>query len=230
MKGKTVIVTGGFGALGRAVAQNAAARGATVVAVDRVAEPAGLAQQIGAGASLIGGVDLTDLGATAKAFETAKARTGRLDVLINIAGGFRWQTLADGDLANWDRLYEMNVKTAATACKAALPYLQSSGDGRIVNVGAFAATRAGAGMGAYAASKAGVAKLTESLAEELKGKVTVNAVLPSIIDTPANRADMPDADYSKWVAPGDLTAVILFLASHEAKAVTGALIPVLGQM
>jgi NAD(P)-dependent dehydrogenase (short-subunit alcohol dehydrogenase family) len=230
MKGRTVVVTGGFGALGRAVAEAAARRGATAVAIDRVAEPAGLAAQIGAGAILLGGVDLTDLASTAKAFETVKSRTGGLDALINIAGGFRWQTLADGDLEVWDQLYRMNVKTAATACKAALAHLIASGAGRIVNVGAFAASRAGAGMGAYTASKAGVAKLTESLAEELKGKVTVNAVLPSMIDTPANRADMPDADFSKWVAPADLAAVILFLASAEAKAVTGALVPVLGQV
>jgi NAD(P)-dependent dehydrogenase (short-subunit alcohol dehydrogenase family) len=226
MKGKTIIVTGGFGALGRAVAQAAAARGAKVVAVDVAPEPAGVSGDIIA----IGGVNLTDFSSTSKAFETAKARTGRIDGLVNIAGGFSWQTLADGDLAVWDKLYEMNVKTAATACKACLPHLIASGSGRIVNVSAFASTRAGAGMGAYAASKAGVSKLTESLAEELKGKVTVNAVLPSIIDTPANRKDMPDADFSKWVAPADLAAVILFLASGEAKAVTGALIPVLGQV
>ena len=230
MHGRTVVVTGGFGALGRAVAQAAARRGATTVAVDRVSEPTGFKDLIGPGSLALGGVDLVDLSATAKAFETVVAQTGRLDVLINIAGGFRWQTLADGDLAVWDQLYQMNVRTAATACKAALPYLPENGDGRIVNVGAFAASRAGAGMGAYTASKAGVAKLTESLAEELKGKVTVNAVLPSIIDTPTNRADMPDADFSKWVSPGDLAAVILFLASAEAKAVTGALIPVLGRV
>lgn len=230
MDGRTVVVTGGFGALGRAVARAAAERGATSVAVDYVSEPSGLAQSLGSRVIALGGVDLTDINATARAFETVKARTGRLDALINIAGGFRWQTLADGDLAVWDQLYHMNVRTAATACKAALPHLPANGEGRIVNIGAFAATRAGAGMGAYTASKAGVAKLTESLAEELKGKVTVNAVLPSIIDTPANRADMPTADFSKWVSPTDLAAVILFLISPEAKAVTGALIPVLGQV
>jgi NAD(P)-dependent dehydrogenase (short-subunit alcohol dehydrogenase family) len=228
MDGRTVVVTGGFGALGRAVAKAAAERGATAVAVDRISEPSGLAQSLGPRALALGGVDLADLSATAKAFESVKTRTGRLDALINIAGGFRWQTLADGDLAVWDQLYQMNVRTAATACKAALTYLPGNGEGRIVNVGAFAATRAGAGMGAYTASKAGVAKLTESLAEELKGKATVNAVLPSIIDTPANRAEMPAADFSKWVSPADLAAVILFLVSPEAKAVTGALIPVLG--
>jgi NAD(P)-dependent dehydrogenase (short-subunit alcohol dehydrogenase family) len=226
MKGKTIIVTGGFGALGRAVAEAAAARGAVAVAVDVTQAPAGLPREI----VPLGGVNLTDFDSTAKAFETAKTKTGRFDALINIAGGFRWQTLADGDLKTWDMLYEVNVKTAATACKAALPHLLASPEGRIVNVSAFAATRAAAGMGAYAASKAGVARLTESLAEELKGKVTVNAVMPSIIDTAVNRKDMPDADFSKWVAPADLAAVILFLASSEARAVTGALIPVLGQV
>jgi NAD(P)-dependent dehydrogenase (short-subunit alcohol dehydrogenase family) len=101
---------------------------------------------------------------------------------------------------------------------------------RVVNIGAASAINAGAGMGAYAAAKAGVHKLTESLAQELKGKVTVNAVLPSILDTPVNRADMPDADFGKWVQPKDLAAVILFLASPEAGAITGALIPVTGGM
>jgi NAD(P)-dependent dehydrogenase (short-subunit alcohol dehydrogenase family) len=158
----------------------------------------------------------------------AKAKTGRLDALLNIAGGFRWQTLEDGDLGVWDALYAINVKTAATACKAALPHLVASGDGAIVNVGAAGALKAAAGMGAYAASKGGVMRLTESLAEELKGRVRVNAVLPSIIDTPANRKDMADADVSKWVAPDDLAEVMLFLASPSAKAVTGALVPVTG--
>jgi len=122
------------------------------------------------------------------------------------------------------------VKTAANASRAALKLLRASPAGRIVNIGAAGAVKAAAGMGAYAAAKAGVHRLTESLAEELKADgVTVNAVLPSIIDTPANRADMPDADFSAWVAPADLAEVILFLASPAARALTGALIPVTGR-
>ncbi|QGZ96223.1 D-beta-hydroxybutyrate dehydrogenase [Terricaulis silvestris] len=224
MQGKTVVITGGGGVLGSAVGRVAEARGATVVLVDVTALPEGPGLRFGH-------VDLTNLASAKQAMDEAKAKTGRLDALLNIAGGFRWQTLEDGDLAGWDVLYNLNVKTAATACKAALPHLLASGDGRIVNVGAAGALKAAAGMGAYAASKAGVMRLTESLAEELKGRgVTVNAVLPSIIDTPANRKDMPDADFSKWVTPDDLAAVMLFLASAEARAITGALVPVVGQV
>ncbi|MEW6019792.1 MAG: SDR family oxidoreductase, partial [Pseudomonadota bacterium] len=127
--------------------------------------------------------------------------------------------------------YAMNVKTAANASRAALPWLRRSAAGRIVNVGAMGAIKSAAGMGAYGASKAGVHRLTESLAEELKGEgITVNAILPSIIDTPANRADMPDADFSAWVSPADLAKVMLFLASPDARAVTGALLPVTGRV
>ena len=125
----------------------------------------------------------------------------------------------------------MNVQTAANASRAATPYLRESAAGRIVNVGANAALKASLGMGPYAASKAGVHSLTESLAEELKADgVTVNAVLPSILDTPTNRADMPKADFASWVAPNELAAVMLFLASEAASAVTGALIPVTGRV
>jgi NAD(P)-dependent dehydrogenase (short-subunit alcohol dehydrogenase family) len=178
---------------------------------------------------LLGGVDLSSAEGARKAMADVKAKFGRLDALINIAGGFRWETVQGGDIATWDLLYAMNVKTTLNASKAAIPYLLESGAGRIVNVGANGAVKAAAGTGAYAASKAGVHRLTESLAEELKNRgVTVNAVLPSIIDTPANRADMPNAAFDRWVAPADLAAVILFLASDEAKAVTGALIPVTG--
>lgn len=221
MQGKTVVITGGGGALGAAVADVAAARGANVVLVD-VAP-----LQPGPGLRL-GNVDLADLASARRAMDEAKAKTGRLDALLNIAGGFRWQTLEDGDLEAWDKLYALNVRTAATACKAALSHLIASGEGAIVNVGAAAALKAGAGMGAYAASKSGVLRLTESLAEELKGRVRVNAVLPSIIDTPANRRDMPDADFAKWVRPADLADVMLYLAGDGAKAITGALVPVMG--
>jgi NAD(P)-dependent dehydrogenase (short-subunit alcohol dehydrogenase family) len=223
MKGKTVVVTGAGGALGAVVARKAAAQGADVVLIDAAPLPKGPGLRLGQ-------IDLTDFDAARRAMDEAKSATGRLDALLNIAGGFRWQTLADGDLSVWDMLYALNVKTAAVASKAALPHLLASGDGAIVNIGAAGAVKAAAGMGAYAASKAGVMRLTESLAEELKGRVRVNAVLPSIIDTPANRRDMPDADFSTWVKPDELAAVMLFLASPEAEAVTGALLPVTGRV
>lgn len=231
MTGRAIVVTGGFGALGRAVATAAARAGDRAAALDvATAAPEGLEAALGAGGLALGGVDLTD-GAKAKAaIDEAARRLGGIDALINIAGGFRWQTLEDGDPAAWDLLHAMNVTTAVNACRAALPHLKASPAGRIVNIGANAAIRAGAGMGAYAASKAGVHRLTESLAEELKGKATVNAVLPSIIDTPANRADMPKADFKSWVRPDELAAVILFLASEAAGGVTGALIPVTGRV
>jgi NAD(P)-dependent dehydrogenase (short-subunit alcohol dehydrogenase family) len=228
MKDKCVIVTGAFGALGQVVGGVLASRGAKVAAVDVApTPPAGLGASLGEGAVLLGGYDLVDPASASRAVEAAVQHFGRLDALINIAGGFAWETLADGDPATWDRLYAMNVKTCANMCRASLAHLERSG-GRIVNIGAGGAVKAAAGMGAYAAAKGGVHRLTEALAEELKGKVAVNAVLPSIIDTPANRRDMPDADASKWVAPEDLAEVIGFLASDAARAVTGALVAVNG--
>jgi NAD(P)-dependent dehydrogenase (short-subunit alcohol dehydrogenase family) len=230
MKGRTIVITGGFGALGRGVAAAAAQRGASVAALDiGAAAPASLAERTGPDALLLGGVDLSTAEGADKAMAAVKARFGRLDALVNIAGGFRWEKVEDGGAATWDAMFALNVKTALNASKAALPFLLASGAGRIVNVGALSAVKAAAGMGAYAASKSAVHRLTESLAEEMKNRgVTVNAVLPSIIDTPANRADMPTANFDHWVKPADLAAVILFLASEEARAVTGALLPVDG--
>jgi NAD(P)-dependent dehydrogenase (short-subunit alcohol dehydrogenase family) len=149
------------------------------------------------------------------------------DALVNIAGGFTWATLADGGVENWKRMYAMNAITAVTMTKAALATLRSRPGSRIINIGAGAAIQAAAGMGAYAASKAAVHRLTESLAAELaKDDITVNAILPAIIDTPTNRADMPGSDFSKWVQPLAIAEVILFLASPAARAINGALIPV----
>ncbi len=221
MQGKVVMVTGGFGALGRAVAKAAEDKGATVVRVDLAPAPAGAA------AHDLGGVDLADPRAAAQAVTATVERLGGLDVLVNVAGGFVWRTLEDGGPDVWEKMYRINVATAATMTKAALPELLKRPGASIVNIGAGAAAKAAAGMGAYAAAKSGVARLTESLAEELKGRdVTVNAVLPSIIDTPANRADMPNADFSEWVKPEALAEVILFLASPAARSISGALIPV----
>ncbi|HEX9168990.1 MAG TPA: SDR family NAD(P)-dependent oxidoreductase [Roseiarcus sp.] len=232
MRGKTIVVTGGFGALGRAVVEAAAARGASVAVLDHApGPPEGMSERLGPNALMIGGLDLSLADVATKAMADVRAKFGRLDALLNIAGGFRWENVEGGKDETWERMYALNLMTALNACRAALPYLIESGAGRIVNVGAQSALQAAAGFGPYAASKSAVHRLTESLAQELKLKgVTVNAVLPSIIDTPLNRREMPKADFDRWVAPADLAAVMLFLASDEAKAVTGALIPVTGRV
>ncbi|MET4683378.1 SDR family NAD(P)-dependent oxidoreductase [Brevundimonas faecalis] len=226
MSQRVTVITGASGVLGRAVADAALARGDLVAAIDFGAvERPDDAAWIG-----LGGVDLTDPAAAQAAMDAVAERFGRIDGLLNIAGGFVWQ-MTEGPLDGWNRMHRMNLETALNACRAALPHLSRVSQGRIVNVGAWGAVQARAGMGAYAASKASVHRLTESLAEETKGTgLTVNAVLPSIIDTPANRADMPDADAATWVRPAELAAVMLFLASDAASAVTGALVPVRGRV
>lgn len=227
LKHKTIVITGGFGALGAAVAQAASAAGARVALVDRATQPPAAL----AGLPCYGDVDLTDPASAEAAFSSIAETLGSIEGLVNVAGGFRWETVADGQLGTWDFLYSINVKTAVTATRAALPHLLKAGKGRIVSIGANGAVKAGMGMGAYAASKAGVAKLTEALAEELKDRgVTVNAVLPSIIDTAANRADMPDAEFDRWVRPEQIADAIVFLLSDRASAITGALIPVTGRV
>jgi NAD(P)-dependent dehydrogenase (short-subunit alcohol dehydrogenase family) len=229
---RKVLITGAYGALGAATARAFADSGARVALLNRGAQaPEGLLEACGPDAIALGGVDVGDLTQATAAVDSAHRQLGGLDVLVNIAGAFRWQTVAEGDPAIWDLLFATNLKTSLNCSRAALPYLLKSAAGRIVNVGANAALKAGSGMGAYGASKAAVHRLTESLAEELKkDAVTVNAVLPSIIDTPANRKDMPQADFSTWVTTQALANVILFLASPEAQAVTGALIPVTGRV
>jgi NAD(P)-dependent dehydrogenase (short-subunit alcohol dehydrogenase family) len=232
MRGKTIVVTGGFGALGRVVAEVAASRSASIAVLDHApSPPEGLAERLGPTALLIGGLDLSSADVATKAMGDVKAKFGRLDALLNIAGGFQWETVEGGKSESWESMYALNLITTLNACRAALPHLIETGAGRIVNVGAQSALHAASGFGPYAASKSAVHRLTEALAQELKLKgVTVNAVLPSTIDTAANRRDMPKADFSRWVAPADLAAVMLFLASDEAKAVTGALIPVTGRV
>lgn len=220
----TVAITGAAGTLGRAAVEVLGGAGWQVVGID-------LVEVSGHGVALaLGGVDLTSEAAMAATAARIGSEFGTLDGLVNIAGGFTWETIADGALETWDRLYAMNVKTTLVATRALLPLLRA-GKGAIVNVGAAASIKAATGMGAYAASKAGVARLTEALAEELKDDgVRVNAVLPSIIDTPLNRTDMPDARFDRWVTPAQLSNVVAFLLSPAASAVTGALIPVTGRV
>jgi NAD(P)-dependent dehydrogenase (short-subunit alcohol dehydrogenase family) len=225
---RKIIVTGAFGALGAVVSAATRSAGARVACIDFA--PPSKAPPAVAGCVLVGGVDLGSPAAATTALGSAAQQLGGLDGLVNIAGGFRWEKIADGDIATWDSMFNVNVRTAVNAVRAALP-LMSSTNARIVNIGAAGAIKAAAGMGAYAASKAGVAKLTESLADELKDRgVTVNAVLPSIIDTPVNRADMPTADFDRWVKPEQIADLIVFLLSDRSSAITGALIPITGRV
>ena len=228
---RSVIVTGAFGSLGIAVARHFRDQGAAVALLDHAQPPGRIATEFPPPHCVLGGIDLTRAASAGAAMETVRATLGSIDVLVNVAGGFRWQTLEQGDVEGWDEMFAINLKTAVVSTKAALPQLLESPAGRIINVGAGAAARpAAAGMGAYTASKAGVHKLTESLAQELKDRgITVNAVLPGTIDTPRNRADMPNADFTRWVQPEAIAAVIAFLASEQAAAVTGALLPVYGR-
>lgn len=220
------VITGASGILGQALVEAALARGDSVAGIDF-----GAIQRPDSEHFLgLSGVDLTAPDAAQAAIDKAAHHFGRIDNLLNAVGGFVWQ-MTDGPLESWDRMHRMNLVTVLNACRATLPHLQAQRRGHIVNVGALGALTAGAGLGAYAASKAGVHKLTEALAEETKAQgLCVNAVLPSIIDTPANRTDMPDADFSTWVQPAQLATIMLFLSSHDASSITGALLPVRGRV
>jgi NAD(P)-dependent dehydrogenase (short-subunit alcohol dehydrogenase family) len=227
LSGKVLVVTGADGALGQAAAATLSGYGAKLALITRSgADP----RTLPTGARHYGGIDLTLEPATRSAMEQVAKDAGRIDGLINIAGGFRWQQVNDG-IDSWDAMYKLNLRTAVLSCQAVLPYLLRSASGRIVNVGALGAQKASAGMGPYAASKAGVARLTEALADELKDRgITVNAILPSTLDTPKNRLDMPKADFKRWVTLSEAAEVIAFLVSDQASAVTGALIPVAGRV
>lgn len=229
LSGKKVAITGGFGFLGRSVGALLAAQGASVALLDKASVP--VERAVDGDVHWLGGIDLSQGDAARQAMAAAVAALGGLDALVNVAGGFRWETVEAGSIDTWDTMYQMNVRTTLLASQAALPHLLARGAGRIVNIGALASQQASTGMGAYAASKAGVSRLTEALAEELKDKgINVNAVLPSIIDTPVNRADMPGADATRWVQPTQLAQVVSFLLQDASAAVTGALIPVRGRV
>ena len=227
---RTVVITGAAGNLGRAVADAFAGRGANLVLVDLKNEA--LQRVFGAGDSrrLLAAANLLDQAQLDAMAMQAVERFGRIDVLANLAGGFRMgePVHATSD-TTWKFLLDINAGTLLHAVRAVVPRMLAQGGGRIVNVGAYAAQKGAAQMGAYIAAKSAVIRLTETLAAELRDKkINVNCVLPTIIDTPENRAAMPDADPSRWVAPADLASVIVFLASDDARAIHGAALPVTG--
>ncbi len=194
---------------GAAVANRLSRSGFGVAALD-------IAEHIpGDFALSIGAVDLGDPESASNAFSQISERLGRLDGLVNIAGGFRWETIEQGSIETWDLLYKLNLRTAVVATMAALPLLSVRG-GSIVNISAAASAKADEGMGAYAASKSGVSRFTEALAAEFKGRnIRANAILPRIIDTPKNRADIPDADFTTWVTPDELARIVQFFLMDE---------------
>lgn len=219
LKQKTMVVTGGAGVLGQAVARVAHDAGARVVLLDVVQD---FASDLGETHT----VNLMDLGGVRQCFE----QIGVVDALANIAGGFDMgPAVYETEDELWDAMFDINVTTLRRVLAVAVPGMLHRGRGSIVNVGALGALRGTGQMGAYTAAKSSVMRLTEALSDEVKSHgVNVNAVLPSLIDTPRNRADMPDADFSTWVSPVDLAQVVCFLASDAARAVHGALVPVNG--
>jgi len=217
--GRVVAITGAAGALGRAVADEFASRGAKLALIDIVAIQ-------GPHLSLVG--DLTNASAARDIAAQIVAKLGRVDALVNVAGGFTMgATVYETTDETWSFMFDLNVMTMLNMVRATVPTMLAQKRGKIVNIGARAGLRGAGRMGAYCASKAVVIRLTESLADELKGNgINVNCVLPSIIDTARNRQDMPDADYAKWVNPKDLARAIAFLASDAASAIHGAALPV----
>jgi NAD(P)-dependent dehydrogenase (short-subunit alcohol dehydrogenase family) len=225
---RTVIVTGAAGNLGKAVALAFADRGASLVLVDLERNSLERAFEAENDRRAFVAANLLETAGAASVAEAAIARFGRIDVLCNIAGGFRMgEMVHETSDENWNFLFDLNARTVLHTVRAVVPHMLSAGGGKIVNVGAFAAQKGVAQMGAYTASKATVIRMTEAMAAELREKnINVNCVLPTIIDTPENRAAMPKADPAKWVAPSDLANVIVFLASDAARAVHGAAVPV----
>jgi len=218
LKDKTVVITGAAGGLGREVCRVAREQGADIVQVD-IAFPADAEGRVLS-------LDLTDAGAVSNAI----AGLDHIDGLINVAGGFDMgPALYETSDESWNKMFAINVTTARNMISAVVPKMLTGKGGSVVNVGAFGALTGTGNMAAYCASKSVVMNLTQSLSDEVKHQgINVNAVLPSIIDTPANRAAMPDASFDEWVSPEQLANVMCFLLSNAASGIHGALIPVRG--
>lgn len=231
-RGQVVIVTGAAGNLGSAVAAVLSELGASLALADMNAEALSrAAQPLGGEPLLIAGADArSEEGAARIAAETL-ARFGRIDALANTVGTFKTANVIEGAARDWNMLMDLNALSALRLSAAVLPTMVRQGYGRIVHVAAGAGLKSFAGASVYAASKAALMRITEAIAEEHKTQgVTANCVMPAIIDTPQNRAAMPGADHSRWTPPGEIAAVIAFLASREAGAVNGAAVPAGGKL
>ncbi len=232
VQGKVVVITGASGALGEVVVRRFGERGARLALVDRKPDPApGMLDGLGE-ALFMGGTDVTDPSSVERMVEAVIAARGRIDALLNLAGGWRGGTpLHETPLETWDFVMNLNARSVFVVCRAVIPRMIAQGSGKIVSVAAKSGLQGAANTSVYNASKSAVIRLTESMAAELKDHgINVNCVLPSIIDTPANREQMPKADFSKWVTPDALADVLLFLCSEASRAIHGAAIPVYGRV
>lgn len=222
---KTVLVTGACGIVGTALWQTLTQAGYNVIGVD-------MANELpfeNAKVDFRGGIDLSNEAAVVGLAETLKQEGYALNGLVNIAGGFVWEEALSGDSSTWTRMFQINLMTALNACKAMAPLLTNPG--AIINIGAAAADKASAGMGAYTASKSAVIKLSEALNEELRAHgVRVNVISPTIVDTPTNRNDMPDAAFDDWVSPAQIADLTAFLLSDAALAINGENIRIRGKV
>jgi NAD(P)-dependent dehydrogenase (short-subunit alcohol dehydrogenase family) len=231
MRDRVILVTGGTGALGGAVVHGALEAGATAVVTYRDARDLdALAERVPAAARVrLHGVqaDVTDGESVRRLVDEVTARHRRLDALVNTVGGFAAGDLAATDERAWDAMLSLNLRSAYLCCRAVLPGMLAAGRGRIVNVASRSVVPPTGGFIAYTVSKSGVIALTQALAQEVRGRgVTVNAVLPSTMDTEANRRAMPSSDRRGWVTPESVARAILFLASDAASDVTGTLLAV----
>jgi NAD(P)-dependent dehydrogenase (short-subunit alcohol dehydrogenase family) len=229
-----VLITGATGEFGPHVAQAFAQAGTRLAPTARkLAQAEALLADLGLDDTrgLPCEVDVTNAASVAGWVQAVLNHWGRVDVLVNLAGGFKpGKPVHEMEEADWDFMLNLNARSAFLTCRAVVPHMLARGSGKIINVGSKAALTAGRRGAAYAASKAAVLRLTEALSAEVREQgINVNAIIPSTIDTPPNREAMPKADPTKWVAPQDLAAVVVFLASDAARAIYGAHIPVYGQ-
>jgi NAD(P)-dependent dehydrogenase (short-subunit alcohol dehydrogenase family) len=226
LNNKVALVTGASGALGNFVTEAFLAAGATVIGVARSIQPSAFADP----KFVAMAVDLSKGEATKEMGEAAIQRFEKIDMLVHVMGGFAGGELIDDtDDATWDKMMNLNLRSAFNICRAVLPHMRKAKRGRVIAIGARSAVEPKAYLSAYCASKAALVSLIRTVALEGKDDgIAANVILPGTMDTPANRTDSPSADFSKWVPPVKVASLALWLASEEASQISGALIPVYG--
>jgi NAD(P)-dependent dehydrogenase (short-subunit alcohol dehydrogenase family) len=228
-KDRVVVITGGTGGLGGAVATAFLQAGAKVIVTYRNEQDFDALKASANAPGNLHGIKTNVLEeASVRTMVQQAAALGHVEVLVNLVGGYLGEApIIETTLEQFDKMIALNLKSAFLCCKHVLPVMMQQNAGRIINIGSQGGLRGGEGISAYGAAKAGLINFTQSLAAEGKRhKITANAIIPGIIDTPANRQAMPDADFSSWVTPEAVAQTILFLASDEAQVINGAAIPV----